>query len=98
EPRRKGTMIDDPTHPALGPAAATVAVSELHRRGSALDRPPRVCVVGLGYVGLTLAALLAETCVVVAVDIDQERVRLVNAKLSPIAEPAPHGRVAGSSR
>jgi UDPglucose 6-dehydrogenase len=90
-------MIDDHPHPALGPAAGTVPVSAAHRRASASDRRPRVSVVGLGYVGLTLAALLAETCVVVAVDIDQERVRLVNARLSPIADPELQGRLASSS-
>ncbi|NLF28682.1 MAG: nucleotide sugar dehydrogenase [Clostridiales bacterium] len=46
----------------------------------------RITVVGLGYVGLATAVLLAQHNRVTAVDISEERVRLVNARLSPIRE------------
>ena len=46
----------------------------------------KVVVVGLGYVGLANAAVLAEGNDVVAVDIDARRVELVNRHLSPIVD------------
>jgi UDPglucose 6-dehydrogenase len=46
----------------------------------------KVVVVGLGYVGLANAAVLAAANEVVAVDIDAGRVDLVNRHLSPIAD------------
>lgn len=45
-----------------------------------------IVVVGLGYVGLSNAALLARNHPVVAVDIDAKRVDLVNARKSPIID------------
>ena len=48
---------------------------------------PSVTVVGLGYVGLSIAALLSEQHEVTAVDIDDERVtRLSNGQL-PLKDP-----------
>ncbi|MEL6925664.1 MAG: UDP-glucose 6-dehydrogenase, partial [Bacteroidota bacterium] len=44
----------------------------------------KIAVVGLGYVGLSNAVLLAQNNAVVAVDVSPERVNLVNAKKSPI--------------
>lgn len=46
----------------------------------------RIAVVGLGYVGMSMAALLAQENNVVAVDIDQDRVDLVNRGMSPIQD------------
>ena len=47
-----------------------------------------VCVVGLGYVGLPTAALLAAGGMeVLGVDVDSQRVEAVNAGESPISEP-----------
>ena len=43
----------------------------------------KIAVVGLGYVGLANAALLAQRCEVVAVDVVQARVDLVNARQTP---------------
>ncbi len=43
----------------------------------------KIAVVGLGYVGLSNAALLAQHCEVVAVDVVQERVDLINAGKTP---------------
>ena len=44
----------------------------------------KIVVVGLGYVGLSSAVLLAQHNEVVCVDILQERVDALNARLSPI--------------
>lgn len=46
----------------------------------------KVAVAGLGYVGLSIATLLAQKNRVTAVDILEERVRQVNARQSPIQD------------
>lgn len=46
----------------------------------------KVAVFGLGYVGLSIAVLLARHNTVVAVDISEERVAAVNAGKSPISD------------
>ena len=46
----------------------------------------KITVVGLGYVGLSNAVLLAQHNEVIGVDIDQDRVDGVNAKNSPIVD------------
>lgn len=47
----------------------------------------KIAVAGTGYVGLSNAILLAQNNEVVAVDIVQEKVDLINAKRSPIEDP-----------
>lgn len=47
----------------------------------------KIAVAGLGYVGLSLAVLLAQKHEVVATDISQMRVDLVNARRAPIIDP-----------
>lgn len=48
----------------------------------------RVCVMGLGYVGLPTAAVLAaKGCNVIGVDVDLGRVAIINQGRTPIAEP-----------
>ena len=47
----------------------------------------RIAVAGTGYVGLSIACLLAQHHQVCAVDIVQEKVDLVNAGKSPIVDP-----------
>ena len=47
----------------------------------------RVAVAGLGYVGLSNAVLLAQHNQVVAMDVNADRVALVNARKSPIVDP-----------
>jgi UDPglucose 6-dehydrogenase len=49
--------------------------------------PPKITVVGTGYVGISNAVLLAQRNRVVALDIDARKVDLINAKTSPIADP-----------
>lgn len=47
----------------------------------------KIVVVGIGYVGLSNAVLLAQKNTVVAVDVSEERVALLNARKSPIEDP-----------
>ena len=51
-----------------------------------LDKKYKIVVVGLGYVGLSNAVLLAQNNEVIGVDISEERVKLLNEKLSPIID------------
>ncbi|HET9127568.1 MAG TPA: 2-dehydropantoate 2-reductase N-terminal domain-containing protein, partial [Propionibacteriaceae bacterium] len=46
----------------------------------------KIAVIGLGYVGLSNAVILAQHHDVTAVDIDARRVRLVNERRSPIVD------------
>lgn len=45
-----------------------------------------ICVVGTGYVGLSNAVLFARQHKVTSLDIDENRVALINQKISPIAD------------
>lgn len=47
----------------------------------------KIAVFGLGYVGLSLAVLLAQRNQVHAVDVDTERVNSIYRKISPIVDP-----------
>ncbi|MFT6674299.1 MAG: UDPglucose 6-dehydrogenase [Sulfitobacter sp.] len=47
----------------------------------------KVAIVGLGYVGLSNAVILARSNSVVAVDVSSDRVAMVNARKSPILDP-----------
>ena len=46
----------------------------------------KVAVVGIGYVGLSLAALLAQHNEVVALDVVPEKIAMLNNKQSPIED------------
>ena len=46
----------------------------------------KIAIAGTGYVGLSLAVLLAQHNEVIAVDINQQKVDLINQKISPIAD------------
>lgn len=48
----------------------------------------KVTVVGTGYVGMSIAVLLAQRNRVIALDIDARKVALINQRLSPIADEA----------
>ncbi|MEK5772424.1 UDP-glucose 6-dehydrogenase, partial [Acinetobacter variabilis] len=45
-----------------------------------------ICVVGLGYVGLSNAILLSQRNNVIAIDTDKHRIDLINQKKSPIQD------------
>lgn len=47
----------------------------------------KIAVIGIGYVGLSNAIVLAQKNEVVLVDIVEEKVNLINSRQSPIAEP-----------
>lgn len=47
----------------------------------------KIAVVGIGYVGLSVAVLLAQRNRVVCLDIDHRRVSAVNSRTSPIKDP-----------
>jgi UDP-N-acetyl-D-glucosamine dehydrogenase len=47
----------------------------------------KVCIIGLGYVGLPLACLASQAHEVFGVDIDEERVRKINSRECPTDEP-----------
>ena len=51
-----------------------------------LDKKYRIAVAGTGYVGLSIATLLAQHNLVTAVDIIPEKVELINNKKSPIQD------------
>ncbi len=51
-----------------------------------LEDDRKVCIIGLGYVGLPLACLASQKYQVVGVDINEERVTLVNQGICPTTE------------
>ena len=46
----------------------------------------KITVVGLGYVGISIAAILSQKNEVIALDIDTERVEKINKRISPIED------------
>ena len=56
----------------------------LDRQETKLKRSYKIAVAGIGYVGLSISILLAQTNRVVAVDVAEEKVNMINRKKSPI--------------
>lgn len=75
-----------PSAPAFSMTGTIVAVP--YSPLTPMESEPRmkIAVAGLGYVGLSNAALLSQDHEVVAVDIDPERVKIVNHNKSPIED------------
>jgi len=46
-----------------------------------------ICVVGLGYVGLSMSMLLSQKHNVIGLDIDKDKITLLKKKISPIEDP-----------
>ena len=46
----------------------------------------KISVIGCGYVGLSIATLLSRKHEIVAIDIDEDKVKLINSGISPIAD------------
>ena len=44
----------------------------------------KIAIVGTGYVGLSLAILLSQHHKVVALDIDKEKIKMINDRQSPV--------------
>lgn len=51
------------------------------------NRKYTCAVAGIGYVGLSISILLAQHCKVYALDIDSEKIELINRRQSPITDP-----------
>lgn len=47
----------------------------------------KIAVAGIGYVGLSMAVLLAQHNTVTAVDVVAEKVEMINGRISPLADP-----------
>ncbi len=56
----------------------------LDRQETKLNRSYKIAVAGIGYVGLSISILLAQANRVVAVDVAEEKVNMINKKKSPI--------------
>ena len=55
-----------------------------NRQETKLNRSYKIAVAGIGYVGLSISILLAQANRVVAVDVAEEKVNMINKKKSPI--------------
>lgn len=63
-----------------------VFVDDISEVEETIDAPHKIAVAGTGYVGMSLAVLLAQHNHVTAVDVVPEKVKLVNERKSPIQD------------
>ena len=63
-----------------------MATAEIKMHQQLILMKKNIAVIGLGYVGLSLAILLAQNHHVIAVDISEEKVASVNSRKSPIKD------------
>lgn len=63
---------------------------------SAMSTRTRITVVGTGYVGLSMAVLLASVADVVAFDIDADRIAMLQERRSPISDAEIEDHLAGA--
>ena len=70
-------------HPVASKATSS---GESEQSANAITRPYNIAVAGTGYVGLSLAVLLAQHNHVTAVDIKPEKVKKINNRISPIQD------------
>ena len=54
--------------------------------GSGMETNMKIAVAGTGYVGLSIATLLSQYHQVIAIDIVEEKVKLINSRKSPIQD------------
>ena len=47
----------------------------------------KITIIGMGYVGISLSILISQKHKVIGVDINQEKIKLINKKVSPISDP-----------
>ena len=57
----------------------------------------KICVIGLGYIGLPTALLLSQNNEVIGVDVKKDVVDKINHKLMPFEEPGLDGLLSRSS-
>ncbi len=96
EPRSRATDRVSVAAGAVVGAAGALAVTAArrlrrHDHGRLEGTDVKITVVGLGYVGLSNAVILAQHNEVVALDVDAARVDLVNAGRSPDRRRRPRG-------
>jgi len=70
-------------HPVASKATSS---GESEQSANTISRPYNIAVAGTGYVGLSLAVLLARHNHVTAVDINPEKVKKINNRISPIQD------------
>ena len=64
-----------------------IMINKYSKVRGAIMKNYTIAVVGLGYVGLSMAVLLAQNNTVYAVDVVQEKIDMLNNRISPLKDP-----------